>query len=155
MLFFLMSLSSFAQNDDTKMADKDKFIETVKFLEETPLAENVQEKRSWALKYSNNIETLDCDPITSIFLAKEVSGEVLAQYLLKLASFSLENPNIKDIKLAQFIAVESALKVYIIVLEKNPKTRTKYIDILVNFQKAGKLKKELEAVKCKKIKITI
>jgi hypothetical protein len=139
-IFLLFSINLLAQTKKIKINNKKQFIETVKYLEKNPLAEDAKAKMSAAMQYSEKVNTLECDKVGLLFLENPVAGEVIGQYMIALALFSVENPKSKNVKTAQFSALESALKVYQIVLQKKEESRTKRLDLLVLKSKNGELK---------------
>ncbi len=131
-------------------SDKEKFISTVQSLEENPFAETAKQNRSWALKYSEDIKYPTCDPILKLFLAKEVRGEVLTQFLIKLAAYELENSGKKYNTVdSHTVALASATNVYEKILKNNPSAKYGYFDALVDIKNKNQLAESLKDANCK------
>lgn len=157
LLFLLIFISvpgianqpGFSQVSETP-DEKKKFIETVQFLEENPLDKTAKEKRKWALPYAQNVDYPFCGKLSTLFLADEVRGEVLAQYLMKLAAFELENQGKDyDINKAQLAGLESALRVYEKIVEKEPSSKYERFDKLIKLKSKNQLMRVVEAAKCR------
>lgn len=141
------------KNNNKVQGDNEKFIETVQFLEENPLDEKAKEKGRWALKYSENIKTPNCDTITKLFLTMEVRGEVITQFIIKKASFELENSEKKyDINDAQVAALESAAKVYEKIIKAEPSAKSERFDNLLDLKNKNQLADFVKDAKCKEQK---
>ena len=147
MLFFAVAVQNgFGQESK---ADQQKFIETVNFLEQQPLDKDAKERRSWAMRYSDKVDTKMCEKILGLFMIPETGGEMMSQYLLKLAAFKLENPGKKaDENAAQTAALESALKVYEITLKLGAQVKIKKFEQFIIIRNNGKLADAVKAAKC-------
>ena len=148
-LFSITAQFSNAQTNENR-SEKDVFIEAVQFLEENPLAEKSKETRKWALKYSQDIDYPTCDKILFLFSALEIKGEVMAQFMMKLASFELEKSGKKyNINDAQIAGLESALKVYEKLIEMDKSAKFTKLDSLVDLKNKNQLGAFVKNSNCK------
>ncbi|HEY0051742.1 MAG TPA: hypothetical protein VGB68_20760 [Pyrinomonadaceae bacterium] len=130
--------------------EKDKFIAAVQSLEDAPAGETAKETREWALEYSQQVKYPFCDEISFLFFAPEIRGEVMSQYLMKLAAFELENPGRKsEANAAQAAGLESALKVYEKIVKAVPKAKNRKLDSLVELRNKNQLMNFVKSANCK------
>lgn len=130
--------------------EKDKFIAAVQSLEDAPVGETAKETRKWALEYSQEVKYPFCDEISFLFFAPEIRGEVMSQYLMKLAAFELENPGGKsEANAAQAAGLESALKVYEKIVKAVPKAKNRKLDSLVELRNKNQLMNFVKSANCK------
>ncbi|HMS39007.1 MAG TPA: hypothetical protein PKE69_02190 [Pyrinomonadaceae bacterium] len=138
------------QNNTQVPSDKERFISTVQSLEENPFAETAKQNRSWALKYSEDIKYPTCETIFKLFLAKDVRGEVLTQFLIKLAAYELENSGKKYNTIdSHTVALASATNVYEKILKNDPSAKYGYFDALVDIRNKNQLSESLKDANCK------
>ena len=143
----LTAQSGFGQENKT---EKEKFIETVKLLEQQPLHKDAKELRSWAMKYSEDVDTKVCENIFGLFMGENVGGELLSQYLIAMAAFKLSNPEKKaDENAAQLAGLESAVKVYEITSATGSRVKLKKFEQLKTIRNSGKLADVIKAAKCR------
>lgn len=130
--------------------EKDKFIAAVQSLEDAPVGETAKETRKWALEYSQEVKYPFCDEISFLFFAPEIRGEVMSQYLMKLAAFELENPGGKsEANAAQAAGLESALKVYEKIVKAVPKAKNRKLESLVELRNKNQLMNFVKSANCK------
>lgn len=130
--------------------EKDKFIAAVQSLEDAPVGETAKETRKWALEYSQEVKYPFCDEISFLFFAPEIRGEVMSQYLMKLAAFELENPGGKsEANAAQAAGLESALKVYEKIVKAVPKAKNRKLDSLAELRNKNQLMNFVKSANCK------
>lgn len=153
LLIALSTTISFGQKTK-KQSNKEKFVQTVNFLEANPLDQKARDLRSWALKWSYNtkeVTTVVCDNIFGIFLAKEVRGELLSQYLIKMTAYKLEDQkNRNDENAVQLAAMESVLKVYEKIIKDDPNSKVNVLDRILIVKDAGKLQDFIKNLECGK-----
>ncbi|MCD9188529.1 MAG: hypothetical protein LUM44_19075 [Pyrinomonadaceae bacterium] len=151
-LLLLLSVTALFGNAQTNenRDEKQLFIEAVRFLEENPLGEKSVETRKWALKYSQGVDAPTCDQLLFLFFPKEVRGEVMSQYMMKVAAFELEQTGKKyNVNDAHVAGLESALKVYEKIIEKEPGAKYKKLDSLVQLKNKNQLGNFVKNSNCK------
>lgn len=149
-IFILLILSLITvKNISAQENNKEKFLKAVVFLEENPLEEKAKETRKWAMPYSQEIDYPFCEKIAFLFMRTDVPGEVLSQYLIKLAAYDLENSEKNyDVNSAQKAGIESAIRVYEKILAKNPKSKSKTLDKFLLLRNRNVLDNFIKTAKC-------
>lgn len=153
-MFALLNLCHSTFGQDTN-PDHQKLIKASHFLEEKPLDKDAKAIRSWAFVWA--ADTKDVTVIVcgagGPFMDKKVKfgGEMMAQYAIAMTAFKLENPNkASDENAAQLAGLESALKVYAILVKDNPKGKADAVDALVAKRDRGELAAYVAAADCGK-----
>ena len=149
----LAAQSAFGQSE--KLSDKEKLIKASQFLEEKPLDKNAKDIRSWAFAWAaetKDVTVIICG-VGGPFMDKKVKFgfELMSQYAIAMTAFKLQYPDrATDENAAQLAGVESALKVYEILLKDNPKGKNDKIDELVTKRNSGELAKYVADIDCGK-----
>lgn len=154
LLFLLILLTLTAQfnkaQTNENVDEKARFIEAVQFLEENPLGEKSIETRKWALKYSQDVDAPTCEKILFLFFPSEVRGEVMSQYMMKVAAFELAQSGKKyNVNDAHLAGLESALKVYEKIIAKESNAKYKTLDSLVQLRNKNQLGNFVKNSNCK------
>jgi hypothetical protein len=133
--------STYAQDSNP---DHQKLIKASHFLEENPLDKSAKAIRSWAFVWSadtKDVTVIICG-VGGPFMDKKVKfgNELMSQYAIAMTAFKLEHPEkANDENAAQLAGVESALKVYEILLKDNPKGKADAVDALIVKRDKGEL----------------
>jgi len=133
--------STFSQDGN---ADHRKLIQASHFLEEKPLDKDAKAIRNWAFVWAadtKDVTVIICG-VGGPFMDKKVKfgGELMAQYAIAMTAFKLENPDkASDENAAQLAGVESALKVYQILVKDNPKGKADGVEALIAKRDKGEL----------------
>jgi Defensin propeptide. len=152
LLVVLSAQAAFAQNQN----DRENLIKASRFLEEKPFDKNAKKIRAWALAWASetkDVTVVVCGGTASPFLDKKVKfgSELLAQYVIAMTAFKLENPDkTNDENAAQLAGMESALRAYENMLKENPKAKAEKIDQLLAKKNSGELTQYVADADCGK-----
>lgn len=142
-LFILGLSAQFAFGQDQKQKDREMLIKASHFLEEKPFDKQAKDVRAWAIKYAtvtDEVNVIICGAGTPFLDKKAKFGsELVAQYLISMTAFKLENPTNKDENAAQLAGLESTLKAYETMLKENPKAKSDKVDELLAKRNNGTL----------------
>lgn len=156
-LFILTSFSVVVRSQQPATTDAETLVQAWSFLEEKPLDDRAREMRAWAITYVSST-----DDVTVVLCGGDLrkplldkknknSSELLSQYAIGMAAFKLRNPDKKDDEnAAQVAGMESALKVYQLIIKDRPKTQTAGMDDLVAKRDKGLLHDLIYAENCGK-----
>jgi hypothetical protein len=150
----MLALPTAGQAADAE-PDAKKFTRLTQALETDPLQATGREMRAWLFNWmekSPDVTITVCDVLGPIPSDKPPFGlELWAQALAGNAAFQIAHPDKKrDAVATQVAGVESMLKSYAVILATDPKARIPYVDELLKFKAAGKLKVFMEPLVAKK-----
>lgn len=155
-VFFVVLLAALCfQTAYGQESDHQKLIKASQFLEQNPLDKDAKGIRSWAFVWAadtKDVTVIICG-VAGPFLDKKVKfgNELMSQYAIAMTAFKLEHPyKATDENAAQLAGVESALKVYELLLKNNPKGKTAAIDDLISKRDKGELAPFVAAADCGK-----
>ncbi len=153
LLVLLFSVqSSFGQTQDEK--DRAAFLRNTRVLEKIPLDPNAEAARNWNFKWLTETEDVTitvCGDSLDLFPKKnkKVNGALGMQILFGTAVYKLNNPDKKDDEKSALLAgIESALRSYEAMIDKNPKIKNKKIDALIEKRDKGELKDFVDKFGC-------
>ena len=150
----LMAQLGFGQNGN-KDDEKEMLIKAARFLEEKPFDKEAKNIRGWAIKWASDtkdVTVIVCGAPAAPLMEKKVKfgSELLAQYLIAMTAFKLQNPTNTDENAAQLAGLESVLKTYETMLKENPKAKADPIEGLLTKRNNGELAKFVADANCGK-----
>lgn len=156
-LFLVVGLTAqfgFAQNGN-KSDEKEMLIKAAHFLEEKPFDKDAKNVRGWAVKWAsdtNDVTVIVCGGTAAPIMDKKskFGSELLAQYLIAMTAFKLQNPINTDENAAQTAGLESVLKTYETMLKENPKAKAAGLEELLAKRNNNELAKFVAAADCGK-----
>jgi hypothetical protein len=159
-LFFLLEcVSPFtvgiarAQSTSTP-EERAKWVQITRKLEVNPLDKDALKDAEWALMRVIDVKDIHvtiCGGVMKDLGANKYKygGNLIQQYLLASAAFTVENPDkANDSAAANRAALESVLKAYGAIVRQIPKAKSESIDGLTKTLSDGKLSEYLQE-KCK------
>ena len=144
--------SSFGQ---VNQAEHDKLIKVSHFLEANPLDKDAKNMRAWAFTWAadtKDVTVIICG-LAGPFMDKKLKfgSEMLPQYAIAMTAFKLEHPDqAADENAAQLAGVESAIKVYEIMVKEKPKNKNDVVEGLIAKRNKGELAAYVAAADCGK-----
>jgi hypothetical protein len=136
--------ASAADRGPSTPEERAKALAIVKDNETNPLGPDAQEQRRWLLVWLTQVPDITVHAC-AIFDRLPKSGKkdsdlIFGQTVFSQAAFIIQNPGMKEDRLAEYQAgVEGALRVYEVLVKANPKDRQPYLDDLIQRREAGTL----------------
>lgn len=133
-------------------ADHQQLFDAKHFLEDNPFDKDAVALRGWALQWINktkDVTVLLCE-VSTVFVddKKKVGPELLAQYMIGMATFKLQNKGAEE-QTAQLAGLDSALNAYRVMVEQKPEVKDPAFDALQQKRADGDLAKLVDDPKCK------
>jgi len=125
--------------------ERARAVKAVRSLEVNPLSKEVLAERVWALRWLIGVPDISvkvCGKLPDLTALKKYKydSDLFALVTLSQAAFIIENPDkAKDLAVTSLAGMESMLKAYETILKDNPKTKSKYLDDLLEKRNRGEL----------------
>jgi len=155
----LTSLSSKSQEKrgPSTPEERQQALDHIHNWQSDPLGPQAKDQFGWVLKWFADVPDLTVHVCTVFDKLpkgdKKDSATIFGGEFMGQGAFVLENSDKKDDRQAEYVAgVQSALRVYELLVKTNPKDRQPYLDEVVQRREAGTLAdyvKERAAVSCK------
>ncbi|HKW74930.1 MAG TPA: hypothetical protein VJN64_05340 [Terriglobales bacterium] len=141
----LAQSSSDSDAKPSSPADRQRFLNVTRKLEQDPLDESMRQDRGWALKWLEDV------PDINVSICPTVLGElpqsqyryvrqIAAQFSLEMGAFLIEHPQqVGDLNAQYLAGVEGALRAYKSILKTQPMATSAVLEGLLNMQEQGKL----------------
>ncbi len=131
-------------------------IQMTRWLEQNPFDEKAQAASAMLLKYISDTPDFSiglCGEFIGDLLKTKETGasELVGQYMFGMGAFCCEHPEKKEDDVAkQMAGVQSMIRTYRLMQEKDAKIKIKFMEKLLKLEKKGKLESfvETETRKC-------
>ncbi|WP_395391219.1 hypothetical protein WBP07_11685 [Novosphingobium sp. BL-8A] len=125
--------------------DRQRFVNVTENLERTPLNPALTQDRQWALRWlveAPDVSVSAClTPFAKLPESYAHSSEIIVQYMLAMAAFTIRHPEQStDAEAQQLAGVESALNMYQSILRAQPEEKSPALDNILNTRDKGELK---------------
>lgn len=152
-----LSLSAQQQKSPSTPEERERFVNIVHKLEQSPLDKSLQSDKEWAFRWlveAPDVHVTICTaPLGDYFKQKpkyKYDGEILMLYTLSMGAFAIEQPDKANDQIAQYVAgVTGALNAYNAILKEKPNVKSKALDDLLDKQAHGQLVEFVQAAATK------
>ena len=148
-LFTTVGFGSTARADEAEL-----LIKASHSLEQMPLGDDAKKTRGWAIEWLSATDKVSVT-LCGLLISKldknyKYQSELFGQYTIGMGAFKLENPDLAtDEDAVQEAGIESALKVYEVILAAQPKAKNAFMDGLLAKREDGALAAYLRDNNCK------
>ncbi len=140
-----------AERGPSTPAERTRAVETTRRLEREPLGPSASKDRRWLIQWIIDIPDIEVRGCTGpLDVLKQDDGRrhgrmLYAQSMFGMAAFLIEHPREKnDWVQVQLAGMESVLRAYRSLLDGDPGSRWKELDLLVEARRQGKLREVIE-----------
>ena len=152
-----LSVSSQTQRGPSTPEERKQALEKIHSWQSDPLGPQAKDQFGWVLRWLADVPDVTVHVCTVLDKLpkgdKKDSATIFGGEFMGQAEFVIENPDKKDDRQAEYVAgVESALRVYELVLKRNPRDRQPFLDEVLQRRDAGTLGdyvRERAAASCK------
>ncbi|MFZ0820139.1 MAG: hypothetical protein WAM91_08715 [Candidatus Acidiferrales bacterium] len=136
-LFGLLAARATSAQETSTPEERARWVQITRRLEANPLDKDAIKDGEWAVKRVMEVRdvhvTLCADTMGYVENKKyKYNGNLLRQYLLGSAAFVVENPDkASDSTATNVAAMQSVLKIYAAIAQKEPKARLERMDMLL------------------------